>query len=130
MRAAPGLALAQCRPDAPGLRLGSGGGRLLMFADPTDALAHVVRVLEELGIPHFVSQALDVAYLRHWAADLSLTDLLERALHDSAIPSYGSQRGRNLPWERTRRTLRANSPLGATTRWLACLPEKNSAAGV
>jgi hypothetical protein len=67
----------------------------LYFCSPEDTILHKLdwyraggRVSDRqwndvLGVLKVQAKTLDLAYLRRWAADLGLTDLLEQALHDA-----------------------------------------------
>jgi hypothetical protein len=67
----------------------------LHFCSPEDAILHKLewyraggRVSDRqwsdvLGVLKVQTATLDVAYLRHWAADLGLSELLEQALRDA-----------------------------------------------
>ncbi len=38
-----------------------------------------------LGVLKIQKEALDIGYLRHWAAELNLTELFEQALEDAGM---------------------------------------------
>jgi hypothetical protein len=68
---------------------------MLYFCSPEDVILHKLEWYragggvsdrqwnDVLGVLKVQAEALDVAYLRHWAADLGLGELLEQALHDA-----------------------------------------------
>lgn len=72
-------------------------GESLPFASPEDVILHKLRWyrmggetserqwLDVLGVLKVQRQALDRDYLRHWAAEIGVTDLLDRALSDAGL---------------------------------------------
>lgn len=55
-------------------------GEVVMQGEPLEVTLKVTQVLERLGIAYLIGGSLDMEYLKRWARDLGIGDLLERAL--------------------------------------------------